>query len=70
MTGIDDDRSEKEVREKTIEDLLDSNGLGDLQRMQQEMHDEPDAIDDDREANLLEYRLSILEDAIGRAKRD
>jgi hypothetical protein len=70
MTGVDDDRSEKEVREKTIEDLLDSNDLGDLQRMQQEMHDELDAIDDDREANLLEYRLSILEDAIGRAKRD
>lgn len=70
MTVIDDDQSAEEVREKTIGDLLDSNDLGDLQRMQQEMHNELDAIDDDGEANLLEYRLSILEDAIDRAKRD
>jgi hypothetical protein len=48
MTGFDDDRSEEQVREDTIEDLLDSNH-------------------DDREADLLEYRLSILEDAIDRA---
>jgi len=71
MTGIDYDRSaEEEVREKTIEDLLDSNDLGGLHRMRHEIQKELNATDDDREADLLRYRLDILENAIGRAKRD
>lgn len=64
MTGFDDDRSEEQVREKTIEDLLDSNDLGDLQQMRREMRDKLEDSHDDQEKELLEYRLDILLEAI------
>jgi hypothetical protein len=66
MNGTDDTRSEEEVREETIDELLESNDLGDLTRMRREMHDELKAASDDRETELIEYRLSILNDAIDR----
>jgi hypothetical protein len=64
MTVIDDDRSAEEVREKTIEDLLDSNDLGDLQQMRREMRDKLEDSHDDQKKELLEYRLDILLEAI------
>jgi hypothetical protein len=69
MTGFDDDRSDERVREDTIDDLLDSNNLDSLQQMRREMREELDATDDGYETDLLEYRLSILDDAIDRANR-
>lgn len=68
MNGTDDDRSKEQVREHTIEDLLVENELDDLIRMRREMRDELDATDNDREADLLEYRLGILEDTIDRVE--
>lgn len=69
MTGFDDNRSDERVREDTIDDLLDSNNLDSLQQMRREMREELDATDDGYETDLLEYRLSILDDAIDRANR-
>lgn len=70
MTDIDDDRTEQEVREDTIQELLAENDFDDLQRMRREMREELKATSDDHEADLLEYRLAILEDAIDRVKQD
>lgn len=61
-----DDRPEDEVREETIGDLLESNDLADLKGMRQDMLDELTVTDDEREADLLEYRMGILEEAIDR----
>lgn len=70
MNGIDDDRSGEQVREDTIDNLLKVNNLGDLQRMRREMRDKLNATEDDREAELLEYRLDILLEAIDRVTED
>jgi hypothetical protein len=59
MTGIDDDRIEKVVREKTIDNILDANDLDDLIKMRREMSDRFDETDE-READLLEYRSPFL----------
>lgn len=70
MTDIDDDRTEQEVREDTIDDLLKANDLDDLTRMRREMREKLEATSDDREADLLRYRLDILGDAIDRTEQD
>lgn len=61
-----DDRPEDEVREDTIEDLLESNDITDLKGIRQDMLDELTVTDDERKADLLEYRMVILEEAIER----
>jgi hypothetical protein len=70
MTDIDDDWTEQEVREDTVDDLLKANDLDDLQRMRREMREKLEATSDDREADLLRYRLDILGDAIDRTEQD
>jgi hypothetical protein len=66
MTGFDDDRSEERVREDTIDNLLAENDLNDLQRMKSEMEDLANETGDDREEDLLRYRLGLVEEAIDR----
>lgn len=69
MNGIDD-RSSEEVHEDTINELLKTNDFDDLTRMRREMREELEATSDDRETDLLRYRLDILGDAIDRAEQD
>jgi hypothetical protein len=59
-----DVQPEDEVREDTIEDLLEANNLADLKEMRQDMLNKLDVTDDEREADLLKYRMGILEEAI------
>lgn len=68
MTESPDGRTEKEVRKETIEDLIESNDLNDLIRMRREMCDEIEDASDERETELLEYRLDILLEAIDRLR--
>lgn len=63
-----DDGCEDEVREATIQELLESNSSADLKGLRQDMVDELTVTDDEREADLLEYRMGILEEAIDRSE--
>jgi len=55
-----------DVRGDTIQDLLSENDREDLETMRQEMQELIEDASDEREKELLQYRLTIVEDAIGR----
>jgi DNA-binding ferritin-like protein len=57
-----------DVREDTIRDLLAENDCEDLKQMQREMQELIDESSDEREEDLLRYRLTIVEDAIERVE--
>jgi DNA polymerase III delta prime subunit len=58
------------VRENTIQDLINSNDYDDLQQMQRELEDLIEASDEEQVEDLARYRLGILEDAINRINNE
>jgi hypothetical protein len=54
------------VRENTIQDLINFNDYENLQQMQRELEDLIEASDEEQVEDLARYRLGILEDAINR----
>jgi len=57
-----------DVREDTIRDLLDENDAEDLKQMRREMQELIEDTSDEREEELVHYRLTIVEDAIERVE--
>jgi len=68
LNPVDVPRMVDDVREDTIRDLLDENDAEDLKQMRREMQELIEDTSDEREEELVHYRLTIVEDAIERVE--